>query len=103
MTAQLISETTTRTTAAFNRVESTSSVPRVQGRLRLRFELRGDREQTVLAECMQQLPLRVVRAFQLDDGAALVHLHNLSGGVLVGDQLDLSIVVGPRAMAQVTS
>jgi urease accessory protein len=71
--------------------------------LRLRFEARGDSRRTILAECEQQLPLRVVRAFQLDDGGALVHLHNLSGGVLGGDQLDVIIEVGPGAVAQVTS
>ena len=84
----------------FNRAEST---PRVHGQLRLRFEARGDRNQTILAECEQRLPLRIVRAFQLDDGGALVHLHNLSGGVLGGDHLDVTVEVGPRAVAQVTS
>jgi urease accessory protein len=69
----------------------------------LRFEARGDRKQTILAECEQQLPLRVVRAFQLDDGGALVHLHNLSGGVLGGDHLEVTIEVGSGAVAQVTS
>jgi urease accessory protein len=71
--------------------------------LRLRFEARGDTRRTVLAECEQQLPLRVVRAFPLSDGGALVHLHNLSGGVLSGDHLDVTIEVGPAAVAQVTS
>jgi len=69
----------------------------------LRFEARGVSRRTFLAECEQQLPLRVVRAFPLDDGGALVHLHNLSGGVLGGDRLNVSIEVGPRAVAQVTS
>lgn len=82
----------------FNRAEST---PRVHGHLRLRFEVRG--EQTILAESEHQLPLQVVRAFQVDDGGALVHLHNLSGGVLSGDNLDLTVEVGSRAVAQVTS
>jgi len=58
---------------------------------------------TILIESEQQLPLRIVRAFKLDDGSALVHLHNLSGGVLGGDQLDLTVEVGPRALAQVSS
>lgn len=51
----------------------------------------------------QQPPLQVIRAFQTTDGAALVHLHNLSGGVLGGDQLELKVDVGPHAQAQVTS
>src|SRR5258708_29651822 len=101
MTIELSTATTkTHKALMFNRAEST---PRVHGQLRLRFEARGDRNQTILAESEQQLPLRIVRAFQLDDGGALVHLHNLSGGVLGGDYLDLTIDVGPRAVAQVTS
>src|SRR5882672_3758634 len=100
MDIQLSTAATTQRTSMFNRTEST---PRVHGQLRLRFEARGDRNQTILAESEQQLPLRIVRAFQLDDGAALVHLHNLSGGVLGGDHLDVTVKVGPRAVAQVTS
>lgn len=103
MAIQLSTATTTPQTSTFNRAESTPPVPRVHGRLRLRFEARGDSKQTILAECEQQSPLRIVRAFQLDDGGSLVHLHNLSGGVLGGDQLDLTVEVGPRAVAQVTS
>ncbi len=45
----------------------------------------------------------MVRAFPLDDGGALVHLHNLSGGVLGGDRLRLAVEVGPGAGAQLTS
>src|SRR5260370_10414893 len=99
MAIQLSTATTTRETSTFDRAEST----RVHGRLRLRFEARGGRSQTILAESEQQLPLRIVRAFQLEDGGSLVHLHNLSGGVLGGDHLDLTVEVGPRAIAQVTS
>ena len=51
----------------------------------------------------QEPPLRVVRAFELADGAALVHLHNLSGGVLGGDRLEMAVEVGPAARAQLTS
>lgn len=36
-------------------------------------------------------------------GAALVHLHNVSGGVLGGDQLGLRVNVSPKAQAQLTS
>jgi urease accessory protein len=90
-------------TTTFNRAEPAPRLQRVDGYLRLRFEARGDSRQTSLVQCEQQLPLRVVRAFQLDDGGALVHLHNLSGGVLGGDRLEVSIEVGPHAVAQVTS
>src|ERR1700737_4290585 len=103
MANQLSTATTTHKTSTYNRTESTPRVPRVYGRLRFRFEARGDRNQTILAECEQQLPLRIVRAFQLDDGGALAHLHNLSGGVLGGDYLELAVEVGPHAIAQVTS
>src|SRR5229473_1099082 len=103
MAIQLSTESTPHETTTFNRAESTPRVPRVHGRLRLRFEARGDSKQTMLAECEQQLTLRIVRAFQLDDGGSLVHLHNLSGGVLGGDHLDLAVEVGPHAIAQVTS
>jgi len=48
-------------------------------------------------------PLKVVRAFELADGAALVHLHNLSGGVLGGDHLTLAVEVEAGAQAQITS
>src|SRR5882762_2256687 len=101
MAIQLSTAATTATKASmFNRAKST---PGVHGRLCLRFEACVDRNQTILAESEQQLPLRIVRAFQLDDGGALVHLHNLSGGVLGGDHLDVTVDVGPRAVAQVTS
>jgi urease accessory protein len=90
-----------RTSRVQNGAESSSL--RTHGRMRLRFEARDATTETILSECEQHPPLRVVRAFQLDDGGALVHLHNLSGGVLGGDQLDITIEVGPRAVAQVTS
>ena len=51
----------------------------------------------------QEPPWKVVRAFQQLNGAALVHLHNVSGGVLAADRLSLDITVGPGAAAQVTS
>ena len=51
----------------------------------------------------QQPPLKVIRAFPLPEGGALVHLHNLSGGVLGGDHLEINVELGPRAYAQLTS
>lgn len=48
-------------------------------------------------------PLRVIRAFDLDGGAALVHLHNVSGGLLGGDHLEMHIDVAANASAQVTT
>jgi urease accessory protein len=51
----------------------------------------------------QRQPLKVVRAFQQEGGAALAHIHNLSGGILAGDRLSLDLEIGPGARAQLTS
>ena len=51
----------------------------------------------------QEPPWKVIRAFEQPDGGALVHLHNVSGGILAGDRLSLQIAVGAGAVAQVTS
>jgi urease accessory protein len=75
----------------------------VRAQLRLTFAYQQDRQQTRLITCEQSPPLQVVRAFSLPDGAALAHLHNLSGGVLGGDQLALAVNVGPQASVQLTS
>ena len=48
-------------------------------------------------------PLKVIRAFEADYGTALVHLHNVSGGVLGGDHLVLEAQVGAGARAQITT
>lgn len=75
---------------------------RAHGRLRLRFT--ADAEgRTRLTHRAQEPPLQVVRAFDLPDRAALVHLHNVSGGVLGGDRMETKIEVGTGAQAQVTT
>jgi urease accessory protein len=51
----------------------------------------------------QQSPWAVIRAFPGEAGAALVHLNNVSGGVVAGDRLSLSVSVGPGSVAQVTT
>jgi urease accessory protein len=76
---------------------------RVRARLALDFEYSIQGGKTILAATQQQPPLRVVRAFPLEDGAALVHLHNVSGGLLGGDALELEIRVGAGAQAQITT
>jgi len=76
---------------------------RVQASLQLDFQRDGRTGRTVLASSHQEPPLRVVRAFALDDGAALVHLHNVSGGLLGGDRLGLKLNVGAEACAQITT
>lgn len=81
----------------------TNGRTQVRGRLGLVFAYQHDLQQTRLIACEQSPPLRVVRAFPLQDGAALVHLHNLSGGVLGGDQLVLDVDIEPLAGVQLTT
>jgi urease accessory protein len=71
--------------------------------LHLEFKHKAATGRTVLSRCRQQMPLRVIRAFPISQGGALVHLHNLSGGVLGGDDLSLTVNVGPTAYAQLTT
>jgi urease accessory protein len=73
----------------------------VCGRLRLQFTANEGR--TRLQRCEQEPPLRVIRAFPIAEGGALVHLHNLSGGVLGGDQLEFDVALGPSTYVQLTS
>jgi urease accessory protein len=71
--------------------------------LRLDFERVALTGCSVLAASRQDPPLKVVRAFEVEDGAALVHLHNVSGGLLGGDRLELVVNVGRGAQVQVTT
>jgi urease accessory protein len=48
-------------------------------------------------------PWKVVRSFDAGDGASLVHLNNVSGGILGGDHLALDIDVAHGASAQLTT
>ncbi len=57
----------------------------------------------MLAASRQEPPLQVVRAFETPDGSALVHLLNVSGGLLGGDRLKVEVRVGAGACAQVTT
>jgi len=75
---------------------------RVEGRLKLRFSADRTR-QTQLIVREQRPPLQVIRAFPISTGGALVHVHNISGGVLGGDQLGLEVDVEQGAHAQLTS
>ena len=74
----------------------------MKARLELRFA-RGHGGDTRLAVTEQQPPWRVLRAFPIEDGGALAHLQNVSGGVLAGDQLEMEIHVAAGAIAQVTT
>lgn len=51
----------------------------------------------------QDPPWKVVRAFPQDDGGSLVHLNNVSGGILAGDRLLLDAHVESGAAAQITT
>jgi urease accessory protein len=52
---------------------------------------------------VQEPPWRAIRAFQNPLRQAVVHLHNVSGGVLSGDSLDLTIDALAGTRVQVTS
>jgi urease accessory protein len=88
---------------ALNAEVVSSEAARVQASLRLDFQRDPRSRRTVLAASEQEPPLRVVRAFALEDGAAMVHLHNVSGGLLGGDRLELAVNVGAEACAQITT
>lgn len=73
----------------------------VPSRLELGFS--SDGTFTRMFVLTQQPPWRAIRAFQNSLGQALVHLHNVSGGILSGDSLHLAIDAAPGARVQVTS
>ena len=86
-----------------NRAASLQS-GRVHAALNLDFALDPvDPGRTILNVSQQDPPLKVVRAFALADGSALAHLHNVSGGLLGGDKLALSVRVGAGARVQLTT
>ncbi|HEX4075469.1 MAG TPA: urease accessory protein UreD [Candidatus Acidoferrales bacterium] len=76
---------------------------RVEASLALDFARDAATGGTVLSASLQEPPLRVVRAFALEDGSALAHLHNVSGGLLGGDRLSLAVNVGAGASVQLTT
>jgi urease accessory protein len=82
-----------------------AAVPRgcVRAVLTLDFALDAFSGRTILAASHQDPPLKVVRAFATADGSALAHLHNVSGGLLGGDQLALSVRVRAGAAVQLTT
>lgn len=73
------------------------------GSLALEFEADSATQRTHMHVREQHPPLKVVRAFAQVDGAASVHLHNVSGGVLAGDKLEMRVQVRRDARAQITS
>lgn len=78
-----------------------AALHQLKARLELRFEKQST--STVMRVETQEPPWRVVRAFPLHTRTVLAHLHNVSGGVLAGDQLRLDLQVDAGAAAQVTT
>lgn len=72
-----------------------------KGFLKLDFEV--SEAKTILRRSEQRPPLRIIRPFELADGACLLHLHNVSGGILANDLLELQINVGRQAAVQLTT
>src|SRR6266568_1832647 len=73
------------------------------GHLLLHFTYNHALQQTELSKNQETPPLRVLRPFPLKHGGALLHLHNVSGGILGGDQLNMEIEIGPQASVQLTT
>src|ERR1700675_860524 len=71
--------------------------------LKLEFTHDAATQRPVLSESSCEAPLKVVRAFALADGAALVHLHNVSGGLLGDDHLLLSVRLRENTNVQLTT
>jgi urease accessory protein len=80
-----------------------SGAGRLRASMRLDFSRDSSTGGTFLAESLQEPPLKVVRAFTVDDGTALAHLHNVSGGLLGGDQLALQVNLGSATNVQLTT
>ncbi len=83
------------------RLARNPAVYQLAARLAVRFE--SEEGRTRVHVDTQQPPWRVVRGFSQDNGGSLVHLHNVSGGILSGDRLNLEINLGPESVAQVTT
>lgn len=82
------------------------ALPGAQGRLALEFGADGwpgPHTTTRLRRSRQSPPLTVVRPFALPGGGALVHLHNVSGGILAGDCLTTEICLQEDTHVQVTT
>jgi urease accessory protein len=80
-----------------------AALGRLGSSLELAFAEDAATRTTVLSESSCEPPLKVVRAFTLADGAALAHLHNVSGGLLGGDRLSLSVRLRENARVQLTT
>lgn len=99
----LLDESPTNAALTNTAANTHTSATHTRGLLRLRFERAAGTTRTILSSCEQRPPLQVVRSFPTGEAATLTHLHNLSGGVLGGDLLELSVELGDDARAQLTS
>jgi urease accessory protein len=89
---------------AFQEITHDISGPsRARVLLRLTFSLHSAAGKTFLADSFQEAPLKVVRAFTLEDGTALAHLHNVSGGLLGGDRLAMQVDLAKGTKVQLTT
>lgn len=82
--------------------ERTAAAPR-NLRAGLDLEFRDVDGVTELSHSAYQAPLQVVRGFTQADGSALAHLHNVSGGLLGGDELSLRVRAGESARVMLTT
>lgn len=73
----------------------------IHSRLELKFSPEGGFTRMYVPA--QEPPWRVIRAFRNPQRQAVVHLHNVSGGILSGDSLRLSIEAGTATRVQITS
>ena len=75
----------------------------LSARLTLDFARDPSSGETLLHSSIQEPPLQIVRAFPREDGSSLAHLHNVSGGLLGGDDLSLSATLAPETQVQLTT
>lgn len=83
--------------------EQAAGMTGIAGALDLLFRYDSEQKHTRFICRAQQPPLRVIRAFPLPAGGALVHLHNTSGGILGGDTLQYTVHIAKDAYAQLTT
>jgi urease accessory protein len=69
----------------------------------LALHFSANSETTNFRALRQDPPWRALRGFSNPSGEALVHLHNVSGGILGGDNLHLEVVLTPNAQVQITT
>lgn len=74
----------------------------MRGELKLGFAVTQDNK-TRLSYSEHTPPLQIVRAFDLPDGAVMAHLHNVSGGILSGDSLNMDVALEPGSNVQLTT